>query len=264
MKQRIYEILEVARPGDRISQIFDALLAILISLNVLALILGTIDSIFEAAPKVFDLFDTVSVGIFTVEYALRVWSSTSDPRYSRLVLGRLRFMISPMMLVDLVAIAPFYILPLFHVERLDLRSFRALRLVARAARLTRYSSGFQTLGAALGARKQELATVVTVLLVLLVLASSLMFYAEGEAQPDKFSSIPAAMWWSVITLTTVGYGDVAPVTSGGRVIAGVIAILGIGLFALPAGILGSSFLELVERRRSGTRICPHCGEEIHE
>ncbi len=265
MKQRVYEILESARPGDRVSQAFDILLAFLISLNVAAMILGTVDRVFEAAPEVFDFIDVVSVGIFTVEYALRVWSSTSDPRYSGPVLGRLRFMISPVLLMDLVAIAPFYILPLIGEGRLDLRSFRSLRLVARAARLTRYSPGFRTLGAAFAARKHELATVVVVLLVLLILASSLMFYAERGAQPDKFSSIPATMWWSVITLTTVGYGDVAPVTSAGRVIAGGIAILGIGLFALPAGILGSSFLELIERRRRGeTRTCPHCGEEVHE
>ena len=240
------------------------MLTLLISLNVVALIVGTVDSLFEAAPKVFELFDTVSVGIFTVEYMMRVWSCTSDPRYSRPVWGRLRFMASPIMVIDLLAILPFYVLPLLEIERLDLRSFRALRLVARAARLTRYSKGFQTLGAALSSRRQELSTVVVVLLVLLVLASSLMFYAEREAQPDKFSNIPEAMWWSVITLTTVGYGDVAPVTGPGRMIAGLIAILGIGLFALPAGILGSSFLEQIERNRQPeVRTCPHCGEEIH-
>ena len=102
-----------------------------------------------------------------------------------------------------------------------------------------------------------------VLSLLLVMASSLMFFAEKESQPNKFSSIPAAMWWSIITLTTVGYGDVAPVTSSGRIIAGLIAILGIGMFALPAGILGTGFLEeLQQRRREGSRLCPHCGEEL--
>ena len=102
-----------------------------------------------------------------------------------------------------------------------------------------------------------------VLSLLLVMASSLMFFAEKEAQPDKFSSIPEAMWRSIITLTTVGYGDVAPVTTSGRIIAGFIAILGIGMFALPAGILGTGFLEeLQQRRREGRRLCPHWGEEL--
>ena len=158
-------------------------------------------------------------------------------------------------------ILPLFIVPLFHVYNVDLRFLRAFRLVALASRLTRYSVGLWNLWAAVGARKNELLTVVGVLAVLLVLASSMMFYAEKDAQPDKFSSIPATMWWSIITLTTVGYGDVAPVTHLGRLIAGGIAILGIGLFALPAGILGSSFLQQIERRRAPA-VCPHCGREI--
>ena len=101
-----------------------------------------------------------------------------------------------------------------------------------------------------------------VLLILLFMASSLMFFAENEAQPDKFSNIPQAMWWSIITLTTVGYGDVFPVTLGGRFLAGLIAIMGIGLFALPAGILGSGFVEEIRRGREAPVICPHCGMEL--
>ncbi len=265
MKSRIYEILEVANTGDRASRAFDLFLVTVISLNVMALVLGTVDRVLESAPRVFDLFDIVTVTIFTVEYLLRVWSCTADPQYSGSIKGRLRFMVSPLMLVDLVAILPFYFLLLYDQQAIDLRAFRALRLVARAARLTRYSPGMRTMGAAITARKHELLTVVAVLAVLLVLASSLMFFAEKEAQPEKFASIPEAMWWSIITLTTVGYGDVAPVTTLGRLIAGLIAILGIGIFALPAGILGASFLEQIERHRGPTvRICPHCGEEIHE
>jgi voltage-gated potassium channel len=103
-----------------------------------------------------------------------------------------------------------------------------------------------------------------VLLLLLVLSSSLMYFAEHEAQPELFSSIPATMWWGIETLTTIGYGDIIPVTPLGRVLAGVIAVLGIGMFALPAGILGSAFVEEVQRRRSGSagRSCPHCGQSI--
>ena len=265
IKRRVREILDVAHPGDPASRWFDLFLVSLISLNVVALVLGTVSRVFDAAPRVFDLFDTVSVVIFTVEYVLRVWSCTADPRYSGSIKGRLRFMVSPLMLIDLFGILPFYVLFLYDQQVLDLRSFRALRLVARAARLTRYSPGMQTMAAAIAARKHELYTVVAVLAVMLVLAASLMYFAEREAQPEKFASIPEAMWWSIITLTTVGYGDVAPVTALGRVIAGCIAILGIGIFALPAGILGASFLEQIERRRGPTiRICPHCGEEIHE
>ena len=265
IKRRTNEVIEVAGPGDPASRWFDVFLISIISLNVLALVLGTVQQVFEAAPEVFDLFETVSVAIYTAEYLLRVWACTSDPRYSGSIKGRLRFMTSPLMLIDLLAIVPFYVLLFYDPQILDLRAFRALRLATRAARLTRYSPVIQTMGAAIGSRKKELFTVVAVLAVLLVLAASLMFFAEREAQPDKFASIPAAMWWSIITLTTVGYGDVAPVTVPGRVIAGFIAILGIGVFALPAGILGSSFLAQIERSgQDRTKVCPHCGEEIHE
>ena len=139
---------------------------------------------------------------------------------------------------------------------------RAVRLLARAARLSRYFTGLRTLGGVLQAKRYELFTVMLVLMVLLILASSLMFFAEHDVQPEAFSSIPAAMWWTIVTLTTVGYGDVYPVTSMGRLLAGFIAILGIGFFALPAGILGSGFLEEVQRRQEGPRVCPHCGLEI--
>ncbi len=261
LKQRVYEIVEVARPGDRASQAFDVFLISLITLNVFALILSTVDNIHQLAPELFHWFEVVSLAFYAVEYLLRVWSCTADTRYASPVSGRLRFILSPISLVDLLVILPLFIVPLLHVYNVDLRFLRAFRLVALASRLSRYSIGLRNLGAAVGARKNELFTVVGVLAVLLVLASSLMFYAEKDAQPDKFSSIPATMWWSIITLTTVGYGDVAPVTSFGRLIAGGIAILGIGLFALPAGILGSSFLQQIERRRAPA-VCPHCGREI--
>ena len=195
IKKRVREILEVANTGDRASRWFDWFLLSLISINVIALVLGTMNELFDAAPQAFDLINSVSVAIFTVEYLLRVWSCTADPRYSGSIKGRLRFMLSPLMLIDLLSILPFFVLLLYDQQALDLRAFRALRLVARAARLTRYSPGFHTLAAVIEARKYELLTVVAVLVVMLVLAASLMYFAEKEAQPEKFASIPAAMWW---------------------------------------------------------------------
>ncbi len=258
VKRRVYEILEVAAPGDHVSRACDVFLVSLICVNILALILGSMKSVRDAAPNAFMVFEAVSVGIFTLEYALRVWSYTEEVRYSRPVSGRIKFILSPIQLLDLLAIVPFFLVFL----GLDLRALRAVRLLARAARLSRYFTGLRTLGSVLQAKRYELFTVVLVLVVLLILASSLMFFAEHEVQREAFSSIPAAMWWTIVTLTTVGYGDVYPVTSMGRLLAGFIAILGIGFFALPAGILGSGFLEEVQRRREGVRVCPHCGLEI--
>ena len=263
MKKRVYEILEAASPGDRTSRAIDLFLITLISLNVLALVIGTVDEAYRTAPGLFLWFERASMLVFTVEYLLRVWACTEDPKYSGSKAGRLRFLVSPFMVIDLIVILPFFVLLGLNLSGLDLRFFRAIRLAARVSRLTRYYHGFRNLRMAVAARTSELTTVLVVLGVLLVVAASLMFYAEQDAQPDKFSSIPAAMWWSIITLTTVGYGDVSPVTGPGKVIAGFIAILGIGLFAVPAGILGSAFLEQIERRnRSAVTICPHCGEEI--
>ena len=264
MRKRVYEIVEEAVPGDRVSNAFDIFLISLISLNAVALIVGTVEEINQLSPQAFQIFEIVSVAVFTVEYLLRVWSCTADPKYSHPVWGRLRFIVSPMALIDLLATLPFYVGLFPNLYRLDLRFLRAVRLLARLARLGRHSSGIRTLSRVVYAKRGELLTVLLVLSVLLLIASSLMFFAENGAQPDKFSNIPQAMWWSVITLTTVGYGDVFPVTVMGRLLASVIAIVGIGLFALPAGILGSGFVEEIRRSGDTIRVCPHCNKKIGE
>ena len=262
MKKTVYEILQEAAPGNRVSQIFDIFLISLISLNVVALIVGTVGEIHQVSPEAFQIFEIVSVAIFTVEYLLRIWACTSNPRYRHPVLGRLSFAALPIVFVDLLAILPFYLALIGGFQGADLRFLRLIRLLARIARLSRYSSGMRTLARVIHAKGNELLTVIVVLLVLLLMASSAMFFAENEAQPGKFSNIPQAMWWSVITLTTVGYGDVFPVTVLGRLLAGLIAILGIGMFALPAGILGSGFVEELRNRTDMPKVCPHCGKDI--
>ena len=264
MKQRLHEILEVGESGDRVSQVVDTLLLLLIIGNVVAIIISTDARLYNIAPDFFIWFEGVSFVIFAVEYTLRLWVCTADPRFAQPVTGRLRYMLQPLMVTDAIAVMSYFVILLLPFTSLDLGAFRALRLVSRMARLARYSVGLQHLASAVSSRKNELLAVVSVAGALLVLAASLMYFVERDAQPDKFSSIPKAMWWSIITVTTVGYGDVAPVTPLGRLLAGVIALLGIGIFALPAGILGSSFMEQVsqERNLSALRTCPHCGREI--
>jgi voltage-gated potassium channel len=141
-----------------------------------------------------------------------------------------------------------------------LRMLRIMRIM-RLAKLGRYSDSLQTLGRVVAGKKEQLISTVFILVILLIIASCLMYYAENETQPDHFSSIPAAMWWAVTTLTTVGYGDVFPLTTVGKLLGSVIAVLGIGMFALPTGILGAGFVEEMERRRQ-SRNCPHCGKEL--
>lgn len=262
LKKTVYEIIEEAEPGNRPSEVFDVFLITLIALNVVALIVGTVEAIHRISPGAFHLFEVISVGIFTVEFLLRVWTCTENPRYAHPIKGRLQYLVSPLALIDLLAILPVYLVFFVNLHGLDLRFLRVMRLLARIVRLGRYFSSLRTLGRVLHTKRGELVAVVSVLLLLLVMTSSMMFFAEQQAQPEEFSSIPSAMWWSIITLTTVGYGDVFPVTAAGRLLAGIIAIVGIGLFALPAGILGSGFMEELAREGQEPVRCPHCGEVI--
>jgi len=264
LKKTIYAIIEEAEPGNRASELFDLFLITLIALNVVALIAGTEEEIHRISPVAFRLFEITSVGIFTVEYLLRVWTCTENPKYAHPVKGRLQYLVSPLALIDLLALLPVYLVFFVNLHGLDLRFLRVMRLLARIVRLSRYFSGLRTLGKVVHTKRDELAAVVSVLFLLLVMTSSLMFFAEHQAQPEEFASIPRAMWWSIITLTTVGYGDVFPVTAAGRLLAGGIAIIGIGLFALPAGILGSGFMETLEKEERAPARCPHCGEVIDE
>ena len=263
IRKRVYEIVSVAREGDTASRAFDLFIVALIALNVLALVIGTLPALSSCRP-LFRAFEVASVVIFTLEYALRIWSAVECGTLSHPIKGRLRFALSGMLIADLLAILPFYV-TLFvpAAAALDLRVLRALRLmrVFRLFKLGRYSNAMRVLGRVLRDKKEELGIAVFVVLILLVLASSLMYFVENPAQPETFPSIPAAMWWGVATLTTVGYGDVVPVTALGKALGTIVSILGIGLFALPAGILASGFASEMQHEETETR-CPHCGKEI--
>jgi voltage-gated potassium channel len=261
LKTRIYGILE---PGDEDSRYFDPFIMGLIVLNVVAVVLETVDWIYAGYAAFFHAFDVFSVAVFTIEYILRAWSCTANPRFAHPVTGRLRYLITPMALVDLLAVLPFY-LPFVYA---DLRFMRALRLfrLFRILKLARYSESLQTFLDVLRLKKEELLLMFFAIIILLIISSSLMYEAEHEAQPKAFASIPAAMWWGIVTLATVGYGDVYPVTDWGRLIGSIVVILGIGLFALPTGVLASGFAEVLARRkeesRKGDQRCPHCGRYI--
>jgi voltage-gated potassium channel len=251
--------LDVAKPGDAWSRTFDIFILTLIFMNVAAVVVGTVESIYSRWTRLFDSFEVFSVIVFTIEYVARVWSCVSNERYRDGFRARLRFMRQPLPVVDLVAVLPFY-LPFLGVDLRFVRMFRIVRML-RLAKVGRYYSSLTLIRDTIRARKEELVLSFAILLTLLLLSASGIYYCENEAQPDKFSSIPGALWWSVVTLTTVGYGDAYPVTGAGKFFASVVAILGIGMFALPTGILGASFVEEIRRRRSASppKNCPHCG-----
>lgn len=259
-QRRVYEILEPAEAGDVESKFFDVSLMVLIIFGSAVAVLATVEEIATRYGHLILVLEALLVAVFTQEYVLRLWSCTVDERYKRPFWGRIKWATTPMGMVDLIAFLPWYVFLFFPgsgVAQLALL-FRLLRLF----KLFRYSEALQTLAMAVRRKREELAVVLAAVLVLLVIISSLMYLVERNAQPEVFSSVPAALWWGVVTLTTVGYGDIYPITVTGRILAGAMALLGIGFIALPAGILASGFAEEVRRRHGSSQICPHCGKDI--
>ncbi|MEQ8665129.1 MAG: ion transporter [Rhodospirillales bacterium] len=243
----VFETLEAGRAATRFGRFVDQALIVLITLNVAAVVLETVPEVYAGYAAAFYAFETLSVVVFTIEYLLRVWSVTEHPgeKYRHPVIGRLRYMLTPMALIDLAVILPFYLS--FFVS-VDLRILRVVRLL-RIARLSRYSAGMRLLFQVLHDEARNIGAALFVLIVMMVLAACLVFVAEHDAQPEAFGSIPAALWWAVVTVTTVGYGDVVPVTVAGKIFSGMVGILSVGMIALPAGILASGFNEALHRRR---------------
>jgi len=259
-KRRIFEAIDGKHTHTKAGRTFVLGMSTLIILNVAAVVLETEPSVHRGHEEAFAWFETFSVVVFTIEYLLRVITCTGEEEFRGALLGRLKFISRPLSLVDLLAILPFY-LPLLPVDLRVLRLFRFARFL-RVLKLGRYSESMHTLRDVLRSKRSDLGVALSAIAILLLIASSLMYYVEHAAQPETFSSIPASMWWGVVTLTTVGYGDVYPVTGLGKVLASVIALCSVGLFALPAGILASGFGEEMRRRREPKQTCPHCGGRI--
>lgn len=237
--------------SDLLVKLVDSFLIALIVLNVVAVVMESVEHLSIAHGPVFHAFDLISVGIFSLEYLLRLWTAVEidEPRYRHPVWGRLRWAVSPMAIVDLLSVLPFY---LGLMVEADLRAIRVLR-VLRVFKLGRYSMAMNVMGAVARQEARSISAVLFVMAVILVLTSSLVYLFEHRAQPHVFSDIPTAMWWAVVTLTTLGYGDMVPVTAMGRVLGALTAILGVGMIALPAGVLASGFSEQMRIRREEYR-----------
>ena len=286
-RQRLYALLEPSasefsfraqsRGALNPAFIMELTLVLVILFNSVSLILWTVPRFAASFGAIFHTIEYITVAIFLVEYVLRLWVApeANSPPGSSEWRRRWRYVRSANALVDAAALAPSAvaaILLLTSGAGPSLSFLLTVRLLTRTAKLARYFPAARKLGVAMRLKGSQLLTTVAGLLIALVIAAALMYFAETHAQPDQFPSIPAAMWWSVVTLTTVGYGDTVPITAPGRALAAVIAILGIGLFALPAGILSAGMMEAdnVDRdgatRRNATpapgESCPHCGQPI--
>jgi voltage-gated potassium channel len=282
LKRSVFHIMEEPVDGNTAARYFNYAMIALIVINVAVVIFETVPWLYEKYFWVFALIDVISFAVFTVEYILRLWVCTADPGFRNPITGRIRYAGTPFALIDLLAIAPFY-LP--YIIPVDLRILRLLRLfrIIRILKLGRYSAAVRTFGRVIAKKKEQLLITLSILLFAVVIASSLMYYAEHEAQPELFASIPHAMWWALVTLATVGYGDMYPVTPMGKVIGGVVLVVGIAIFALPTAVLASGFFEEtrhedreVEKREIESEIeseiekeweraviCPACGHHFH-
>lgn len=248
-RQRLYRALEVPSHSDRAFLVIEITLVVMILTSVVAAALETVPQLMTLFAPEFMIFDIGVTIIFTAEYIARVWvAAEADPDRPAWRV-RLEYMSSPMALIDLIAILPFY-LTLFLPA--DLQVLRVLRLL-RIYKLARYSPALTGLMTVIRDEAATLLAAFSVLTILLILAAAGAYLVEHEAQPEAFGSIPAAMWWSMVTLTTVGYGDVTPITPLGRVFGGAITILGVGMAALPAGIIASGLADHLHRRRDKLR-----------
>ena len=245
LRSKTFNLFEIQGPAVRTARIVNALLLMLILINALAVIIESVDVYRREYAFWLWWLELISVGIFTVEYLLRLWVSVEHTRYAAGWRGRLRYAVSPMALIDLLAILPFYLSMLIAV---DTRILRVLRLL-RIFKLTRHFAVLEVLGTVLRNEARTLLSAIFVMIILVILSSAGIYTIERAAQPEAFGSIPQAMWWATVTLTTVGYGDVVPQTLGGKLLGVVITVLGVGMAALPAGIIASGFTSELARRR---------------
>jgi voltage-gated potassium channel len=246
-----------------VNWLVNILIMSIIALNTVAIILHSVRSIRREFDEVFVDFEYFSAVFFTIEYCLRLWVCTENEKYKHPIWGRLRYMTSTGGIIDLLAILPFYV---SHFTS-DTGLIRILRLfrVFRLFKFSRYVHALRVIEGVIKEKREELVLSLVFLIFLLLIASSVMYYLESPAQPRVFSSIPATLWWGITTITSIGYGDIYPVTILGKVFGGIIAISGIAIIALPTGILASGFAEHInihKKEREKHRFCPHCGKEL--
>jgi voltage-gated potassium channel len=281
LRRRLSVVFDDTRPPGRVVQAFNISLAVLIIANVTGVILESVPSIHDRYEAPLEWFEHVATLVFAAEYVLRVWAAVElDARYRQPLWGRLRYMRSFFALIDLVAVLP-AILGLFGAA--DLRTLRLLRLL-RMLKLTRHATVFNLLWGVFVEEARAIGAILFILFLTLTISASVMYMIEGDAPNTEFLSIPAAMWWAIETLTTVGYGDMVPTTPLGRVVGGIVSVVGIVALALFTGLITVSFMDQLRVRRTEHRpapaarrsrpvsidglptgdVCPHCGHRLRE
>ena len=270
MKGKIFELIDGGEGRKtQANRIINTAIIVLIILSVVEIILESFQELNSRFFSFFTVFEYFTVAVFTLEYLLRLW--TADLKYPNLsgLKARGKFIFSAMGLVDLLAIMPFYLPFLFKFDWRFIRILRVVRLL-RILKLNRYTKALGLVGNVFYEKKSELAMTISLTFILLLISSTIMYNLENEVQPEQFPNILATFWWAIATLTTVGYGDVYPVTGLGKLVSGIIALLGVGLVALPTGILSAGFIDKIEGEKAKDQreeakahhFCPHCGKSL--
>ncbi len=246
-RQKMHALVFPSEYGGELHHMFDTFIVIWVIISVLAVIFESVHSIHYLLNLEFLILDAIAVSIFTVEYCLRLYCCVEEPGYQRAVAGRLKLAKSTSSIIDLLAIAPFFLEVFLH-HLFDLRFMRVFRLL-RLLKLTRYTGATQSLSKVVAREWPVMAASAFIMLLLVVMTASLGYLFEHEAQPEKFENIPQSIYWAVITLASVGYGDISPVTPAGRAMTIVLALIGIGIFAIPAALLSSAFSDQLKMDR---------------
>ncbi len=251
---RLFHILHKPAPTSGAGRYVNYFLTAIILANCAAVALETVPSVILGREVAFFWLEAVSTSIFVIEYLARIWVCVEQTRFARPITGRIRYAFQPLPMLDFIVIAT-YLAP---VDLRFLRIFRLTRLL-RVLNLEAFDRSLQSIYHAIGRRKHLLVVSAAAMLTVAYCFAALLYMVEHPVQPDRFSSIPETLWWAVVTLTTIGYGDMTPLTSLGKVLSGAIVLVGIGVFALPSAIVTASILEAGADKRT---LCPHCGQHL--
>ena len=263
IKTRVFDIISKDDGDDRASRSFDLLIMALILLSVTSIVLESFDSLAAKYRTVFRAFEFFTVVVFTVEYLARIW--TADLKYPNAAHPRLKYIFSFMALIDLMAILPFY-LPFIAADMRYLRMVRLFRLfrLFRVFKLGRYIDALQTIVQVIRLSASRLIMSLALCAFVMLFSAIVMYTVEKPVQPEQFPNVVSSLWWAICTLTTVGYGDVYPVTGVGRFFAAFISLVGIGIIAIPTGIIAAGFSEVISGKQAqeDKKFCPYCGKKL--
>ena len=238
-RQKMYSIVFPSEYGGAIHDMFESLIAWWVVISVIAVVFESVESIHYVLSTQFLIIDSIAVGLFTVEYFLKLYTCVEDPVFKKWFSGRVKHSLKFSSIIDLLAIAPFF-LELFLHHLFDLRFLRVFRLM-RLLKITKQNNSTAVLKRVFTRETPILAAALFVMMLMVVLAASLAYLMEHDSQPDKYENIPSAVYWAVVTLSSVGYGDLTPVTPIGRIMTILMAVIGVGIFAIPSALLASSF-----------------------